>query len=173
MDDYREKVEQLARERTGEPFYNSSIDHAAVIIEKMFRHADREVCIISNRLNARVFGQEEVVKEARGFLSDTNHSVRILLEDEAETLSEGHPLVEELRQHPKSYEVRKIPQQLVDVLNYHFTLVDDDSYRFEPDKSKWEAVAVFGDKNGAAKMRTAFDAIWKASASIELPAVMA
>jgi hypothetical protein len=171
MDDYREEVERLALERTGEPFYNSSIDHAAVIIEKMFRHAAREVCIITKNLNGRVFAQDEVVSEAQAFLSNANHKVRILMEDDASCLSEGHAFVRGLRQHPGGYEMKQIPATLLEAVKYHFTLTDDDSYRFEPDKNKWEAVAAFGDKPNADRLRSAFESIWRVSPDITLPAL--
>lgn len=175
MDDYREKVERLARERTGEPFYNSSIDHAGVIIEKMFRHATREVCIVTSRLNGRVFGGDEVVREARGFLSNADHRVRILMEDDGSSLSEGHPFVEELRQHPKGYQIKQMGETVANELSFHFTVADEDCYRFEQDKSKWEAIAVFGDTRGAERMRSVFETIWNSSSSkdIALSAVAA
>jgi hypothetical protein len=170
MDDYRDEVERLARERTGAPFYNSSIDHAAVIVEKMFRHAAEEVCIISNHLNARVFGQEEVIFEADAFLSNANNRLRIILEDDVSMLSEGHPFARIMRSHPHGYEIRQMSPKMRELVKYHFTLADRDSYRFEPDKAKWEAVASFGDNEGAANLRSAFEAIWNDSTTVSLPA---
>lgn len=172
MDDYREDVERLAVLRTGEAFYNSSIDHAAVIIEKMFRHAKSEICIITKQLNGRVFGQDQVVDEARRFLSNANHSVKILMEDGPNSLSEGHPLVQELKQHPAGYEIKRLPNDLMADVQYHFTVADDDSYRFEPNKNEWVAVASFGDKKGAKRLREVFDALWAASDHIDLRAAV-
>jgi hypothetical protein len=169
MEDYREEVERLALERTGEPFYNSSLDHTAVIIEKMFRHAAREVCIISSHLNARVFGREEVVNEAQAFLGNANHRVRVVLEDNIATLSDGHELIREFRKYPESVEFRHMSEPIREVVKYHFTLADDDSYRFEPDKTKWAAVAAFGDQQGASRLASAFQLIWDASTPAIIP----
>lgn len=170
MDDYREEVERLACERTGEPFYNSSIDHAAVIVEKMFRHADHEVCIVSSHLNARVFGRDEVVEEAQAFLGNGKHRIRVVIEDGPETLSEGHGLIREFARHPGSVSIRRMPEQVRGKIDYHFAVADGDSYRFEPDKSKWEAVAAFGDPKGAENLKKVFNVIWDASAEVPLPA---
>jgi hypothetical protein len=169
MDEYREKVERLACERTGEPFYNSTIDHAAVIIEKMFRHAKNEVYIVTKQLNGRVFGQDAVVREARGFLSNTDHKVRILMEDDASSLSEGHPLVEELRQHPMGYQIKQLKPEVARKLEFHFTGADKDSYRFEPDKEEWEAIAVFGDDTGGERLHSVFGSMWEMAKDIQLP----
>lgn len=168
MDDYRAEVERFASERTGDPFYNSSLEHAAVIIEKMFAHARNEVCIISSHLNARVFGRDEVVDEVQAFLGNANHKVRIILEDDFSALSDGHELLRELRKHTDNVEVRQLSDGLKDVVKYHFTLVDEDSYRFEPDKSKWEAVAAFGDVASASKLKSIFDSIWGNSRPVSL-----
>lgn len=170
MDEYRNDVERLAQERSGEPFYNSSIDHAAVIIEKIFRHAKSDVSIISKSLDGRVFGQGEVTQEVEGYLSDASRKVRILMEDEPSVLSEGHPFVRALKNHPQSYEVRLLSNKARPYVDYHFTLADDDSYRFEPDKKEWVAVAAFGDRQGAERLRSVFDSLWAMSDPVEFPA---
>ena len=170
MDDYRIDVERLAQERTGEPFYNSSIDHAAVIIEKIFRHAKSDVSIITKRLNGRVFGQDEVTQELEGYLSDAGHKVRILLEDDPSVLSEGHAFVRVLKNHPQSFEVKRLSTEALPHVDYHFTLADDDTYRFEPNKNEWVAVAAFGDLKGAERLRSVFDSLWAMSDPVELPA---
>lgn len=170
MDDYREEVERFATERTGAPFYNSSIDHAAVIIEKIFRHASKEVCIVSSHLNARVFGRDEVVEEAQAFLGNGTHRIRVIIEDEPDTLSEGHAMIREFGKHPGSVAIKRMSPKVREMVKYHFTVADGDSYRFEPDKSKWEAVAAFGDTKGAENLRKVFDVIWDASAEVALPA---
>lgn len=169
MDDYRNEVEQLALAQTGDSFYNSSIDHASVVIEKIFRHATDKVCIITKKLNGRVFGQDLVVKEARDFLSNANHKVRILMEDDASCLSEGHRLIEEFRQHPGSVEIKHIPLEISNKLEVHFTVADGKSYRFEPDKEKWEASVAFGDEDGGGALERYFESVWEKSEAVKLP----
>lgn len=170
MDDYRNDVERFAKERSGEPFYNSSIDHATVIVEKMFKHAKSEVCVITTRMNGRVFGQDEVVDEVEGFLSDSGHKLRILMEDDLSAVSEGHGFLRAIKRHPNECEVRKLPERLRDGIEYHFLLADNDSYRFEPNKKEWVAVAAFGDKVGAERLKGVFDALWMASDDMDITA---
>lgn len=167
MDEYREKVERLAREHSGEPVYNSSIEHAAIIIEKLIKHAKSDVCIVTQRLNGHVFGRREVVDESAAFLSDASHKFRILMEDDRSSLSEGHPLIQEGLQH-SGFEIRRIDPEVTNKIDFHFTLADSDSYRFEPDKNKWEAVGVFGDDKGAKRLRQIFDKIWELALPLDL-----
>ena len=47
--------------------------------------------------------------------------------------------------------------------DFHFVLMDDNSYRFEPDKSKFGAIAAFGDDNTGKNLESLFEKIWAAS----------
>ncbi|MBD1210046.1 MAG: hypothetical protein H9535_16555, partial [Ignavibacteria bacterium] len=168
MDDYKEKVKRLAHERTGESFYNNSPDHAAIIIESLLETAQSEACIVTTAMNPDVFGREAVVSAARHLLSDAKRSMRILIEtDPVDAVSPGHPLVQELRQH-NAVEVRQIPSLISNDMDYHFTVVDGDSFRFEPDKQKWEASAAFGDERNGKKLKSIFDSVWEMSQVVAL-----
>lgn len=163
MEDYREQVERLARERTGESFYNNSPDHASIIIETLLGSAQREVCLLTHALNPDVFAREEIVGAAQKFLSDGTHSLKILIEsDPSETVSTGHPLAQELVQHSNS-EIRMLPAWILSDIPYHFTVADADSFRFEPNKDKWEASAAFGDERSGRKLQNVFDRLWQIS----------
>ena len=43
---------------------------------------------------------------------------------------------------------------------FHFVVVDDDSYRFESDKTKPSAVAAFGHKEGAENLNEIYEYLW-------------
>ena len=66
---YVEKVRRAAISRNGEPLYNGSVDHAAVLAEAMFTHAEKSVDILTGELNARVYGGAAVVDRVKEFLS--------------------------------------------------------------------------------------------------------
>jgi hypothetical protein len=170
MDDYRDEVERLARARTGEPIYNSSVDHAAVIVEKLFRHARNNIRIISGSLKTELFGQEALAHEARAFLELDGTRLEIAIENDVESLDQNSEFVKVLSSFAGRVELRKMQSQVPAAVKYHFTLADDDSYRFEPDKTESKAVGVFGDTLGAKKLREAFDVIWGASETVAVPA---
>lgn len=167
-DSYRELVQKLARERTGEPVFNTSLDHAGVLIEAMFQHARGSVNILTGKLNARVYGREEVVQQARLFLADPGHEVRILIEDASEEALREHPFFEAFSDNSNLH-VKLVNRDLAPGYKFHFTVMDGDSYRFERDKESPAAVAAFGDTEGATSMSTFFDALWSVSESIALP----
>jgi hypothetical protein len=166
LKDYKAEVKRAAVKRNGKPVYNASLEHASIIVENMFEHAHSNVCILSGALNARVYGREEVVEQAKLFLADPSHKVRILLEDGSVANRSGHPFFEALDQS-ENMEIRCLPLATQEQYNFHFMVMDDDSYRFENDRSKCAAVAAFGDPAGAKNMRRIYDILWESGEALE------
>jgi hypothetical protein len=166
LKEYKAEVKKAAVERIGKPVYNASLEHASVIVENMFEYANSNVCILSGELNARVYGREEVVEQAKLFLAHPAHSARILLEDGTVANRNGHPFFEEL-EDAENIEIRALPKEMQNSYNFHFLVMDDDSYRFESDRSKCAAVAAFGDSDGAKNMRRIFDILWESGEALE------
>lgn len=162
---YRERVKSAAEARNGEPVYNGSIEHAAVLAEAMFAHAQKEVCILSGELNARVYGREDVVEQANLFLADPEHTAKILVEDGTSLDWDNHPLLRAVNDN-LNVEVKEVPTALQARYKFHFIVMDSDSYRFEQDKSQPVAIAAFGDVKGGANMRKIFTTLWDASTPV-------
>lgn len=166
--DYREKVKEAIAEMDGRPVYNGSLEHATIIVEEMFAHAKDEVKLFTGRLNADVYGVPPVIGRAREFLAEPNHKARILIEEQVDE--------ERLRRHPfilgmsrfDNLEVRCLRAGEYDP-SFHMMLVDDHSYRFEPDKNQPEAVATFGDRDTTGHLDGLFEQLWKAGDAVELP----
>ena len=170
MESYRDRVEKLARDRDGKPIYNGSLDHAEIIVENMFAHAKSDVCILTGHLNARVYGPAPVMEQARLFLSNPQHTVKLLIEEPEKIEWKEHPFLHEFSDN-ENVEIRKIPKNLQDSYDFHFLVMDDDSYRYEGDKTKYSAIAAFGDKKGAANIREIFNVLWAKGISISAPAI--
>lgn len=166
IETYKEKVKLAAEARNGDPVYNGSIDHAAVLVEAMFKYAQKEVCILSGELNARVYGRASVVEQANLFLADPGHKAKILVEDETCLDWTNHPLLEALHDN-SNVEFKVVPQELSNRYQFHLTVMDGDSYRFEKDKSEPVAIAAFGDKKGGENMQNIFSILWDASTAID------
>lgn len=168
VEEYRQKVKRLALERTGEAFYNASEDHAAIIVENMFRTATREVCILSRHLAPRIYGRDEGVSWATIFLADNEeHSMRILLREGDLSILSSNPLYQSIK-NSKNVFVRAIEDGFFDELPYRFLVTDGDSYRFEPDHSKCSAIAAFGSGQEGPKLQRVFEVLWNASRPVNL-----
>ena len=162
IDEYRELVRSAVRTRSGEPVYNGSVEHATVLAETFFSNAEREVCILSGDLNPRVYGNPEVVRQAKLFLADAGHSAKFLIEDENNLDFKNHPFLEGVKDF-SNVEFRVVPTVVQKSYNYHFMTMDDDSYRFEQDRAKTQAIAAFGDIKGAKNIKGIFSILWNAS----------
>ena len=169
---YRSRIERLAYERTGEPVYNDSVEHAAIILHNLFLHAHRSVKILTGELNKEAYGRRTIIDAAMRFLEDDSHEISILFENgdlsRDETLQQ-HPFLRAVKSNNnKRVNLLQVPSDVQDRYGFHFVLIDDDSYRFEPDKAKLGAVAAFGDRAGGKHLHSLFSELWKrSSASLE------
>jgi len=160
LTEYREFVRSLASKRDGEPIYNASVEHASIVIESLFANAERRVDVLSGIFNARVYGREPVIEEAKLFLAlSAKNRLRIILEKDSPEDRTIHPFFKACASMP-NIELRVAPQKVQDTYGFHFVLVDDDSYRFESDKTKPSAVAAFGHKEGAENLNEIYEYLW-------------
>ena len=128
----------------------------------MFSEANKSVCILSHELNARVYGREEIIEQAKLFLAEPTHSALILVENSSEQKRDGHPFFEELGEY-ENIQWRILPKPASDHLDFHMLVMDDDSYRFEADKSTPNAIAAFGDREVACHLKGLFEEMWEQS----------
>ena len=162
MIEYVEKVRRAAAARNGAPLYNGSVDHAAVLAEAMFAHADKSVDILTGELNARVYGSASVLDRVKEFLGKSSRKVRVLVEEPELIDRDEHPFFVAFSDR-SDVEFRELPAELSKRVPYHFMVMDDDCYRYENDKLKFEAVAAFGDSVGGKKLSDIFETLWDAS----------
>lgn len=158
--EYEKHVRSLAAKRDGRPVYNASVEHAAVVIENLFSNAMTRIDILSRACDARVFGRMAVVEEARLFLaSSAENRLRIILEQDSPRNRKIHPFFQMCSDMP-NVELRIASQGVQDQYGFHFVVMDDDSYRFEDDKTKSSAIAAFGHKEGAENLTGIYTFLW-------------
>ena len=153
---YREEVERLVAERSGEAIYNGSADHAAVIVENVFIAARNKVRLLTGDLNARVYGARNVVTRAQQFLGHTDHELEVLVEEW--NANRSHPLLEEIGEN-ENVTFYQIPSRLSAEISYHLMTADEDCFRFEREKNSHAAVAAFGDGETTEHLNKLWDSI--------------
>lgn len=166
LDDYRTRVRKAATHRDGEPFVNTSLDHAAIVVEHIFPDAVRRVDILSKNLNPEVYGRKEVTRQAIRFLDDPNREIRVLLEEDDQQARANNPFLSECGQFD-NLRLHFVPTSVQKRYDFHFLVTDRDSYRFEPDKTNAGAVVAFGNPQNASHLSDIFNTIWKLSGGIE------
>lgn len=160
LEQYRARIKFVANERIGEPIYNASAEHAAIIVEQLLLIAQRDIRILSGDLNSRVYGTPGVVQRAREFIGHSQRRIRILLEKD--TLSPSHPLIESF-DGDQEVEIRILPPSIAETLKFHAMTADEDCYRFEPEKDNHVAVAAFGNAPVTANLNSIFETLWRES----------
>lgn len=167
MSSYKKHVRDLAELRDGTPVFNGSTEHAAVIAENMFAKANNSVRILNGKMNARVYASEGVREQISLFLADDDHKLKILIEDFSEGNLTDHPFFDDFLDY-QNVIVRGLAPEIARDIKFHFLVMDEDSYRFERDKEKHEAVAAFGESKGAKNLIGVFDQLWDASSANEI-----
>lgn len=169
LQEYREKVFSAAEQRDGsEPIFNGTLEHASVVMEAMFKHANERISILTGWLNPDVYAQLHVLVAARDFvLYHERAKVEILIEEYDEWMINVHPLILVLNrvagERTDAIQVKGVPRSVVDSYNYHFMVMDDDCFRYEDDRNKPAAIALFGNRDSAMHLRGIFDVIWDRS----------
>ena len=166
---YRANVEALADRRMGEPMYNDSIEHAVIILQNILSHARSSVKILTGELNKDAYARRAILEEAKRFVENDSHTLQILFENETLDSNEmryQHPFLQAIAGNER-VQLRHVPRNLQTTYDFHFVLMDNDSYRFEPDKEKFGAVAAFGDKNGGENLERLFSILWDKSGTVQ------
>ncbi|HBM89078.1 MAG: hypothetical protein P1U69_00925 [Parvibaculaceae bacterium] len=168
MEVYRDKIDRLISESSGEIVLNGSHDHAAIIVERMFSRARESVKILTRKFDPRIYCDAETVEAAQQMLGDNSRSIKILIEEIEATNPKGNPYFGELSQFG-NLSIRVVPEVLREPISVNFTVMDDCGYRFEKDQSGSGATAIvaFGDVGLTERLSTLFENVWEQSKEYE------
>lgn len=169
---YQSYVDNLAVTGSTELIPNGLPDHARVIIGTIFKHAKKEVCMLSDSLREDIYGHNSVLDSLEKFLSsDKDRKVKIILQGDEDIF--GKDTLDELKQERKFIEVcskyasqvdiRKSTKKIDKRMSKHFTVMDRTGYRYCPDKTVTEAIACFNDSSTASHLRNQFEILFNRS----------
>jgi len=163
MDDYRKMVKKLADAKSSQLIPNGGTDHAEVLIENIFSHANDIVRIFSGELNARVYGSAPVLAKAKAFLkSGTGKKIKILIQEMNISNSNkdyliAHDLIKTCKEvNPDACEIKFASGDDKEI-GSHFVIMDNQGYRLEPDRKKPTGVGCFNDKGRATALSVFYD----------------
>jgi len=161
MDEYREFVTRIADgEWPSETILNRSSDHAAVILENLFRKAIDSVEILTSELKADVYGMPGVVNSALGYLQ-RNDDARIYILAESTLDRAVHPFLKVIDDSGLG---DRVSIKLVDPTakanyKFNFAVADGRSFRFEESRESLEAIVGFGHDRFANRLHVIFSAL--------------
>jgi predicted GNAT family N-acyltransferase len=126
--------------------------------------ARRHVWIYSRDLDFKLYGSSEMVEALKRFaIQSRGGQLRILLQDPAAPLREGHPLVPLVQRLSSSMLIR-VPQDEAD-LKYPaaFLLADRGGYLMRPIGSRYEGTGNLYAPGRQRQLREYFDEVWERS----------
>ena len=122
--------------------YNRDTSHARVVAIAGFEHAEREICLLSQRFDLDVYGGLAAVVAMGSFLAKSGTHLKVLVEDD---ILEAHPMLD-LINRMENATIKKVPAPLKEKYQCNFMIVDHIGYRYEPDRDSCNATVVFHDK---------------------------
>jgi len=162
LKEYAKKIDRLIFEMEGETVGNSSIDHAIILLDRMFKNATDHVRIFSGELNALAYGCPQVLASAQRFLWDANHKLEIITEKD---IPEENPFYVNFSKD--NVDLYRLDAAASEHVKFHFALMDGCGYRFEGDKTKPGAIAAFGVTEMATDLLGMFDSLKQASTKVQ------
>lgn len=174
MDDYINLVRKLSAQDSKEIISNGSTDHAAVLMSEMFRRQKGgKAYIFTGSLNPLLYCREEVLRSIKEFL-ESGGKIDIIVQNEPEKTSDASlngssddGLFAKIKSsgfHDR-LSIRRAPSSL-ECIPYHFAVIGDKSFRFEPEKNKHEAFASFNRKEMAQTLVGKFAEFWGRSSVV-------
>ena len=128
----------------GESFfeYNLDIWHASIVVCLAMQYATRHVLILSNELDAKLYGSDWFLEEARRFIGKGGTSLDILVESE---LPDDHPIWDIVSAGEGRVTIKLVPKSMQEQYKYNFLVADSNGYRFERDRQYPKAIVSFND----------------------------
>jgi hypothetical protein len=153
---FRNQVRSESIERRGRAIPSGTAEQASIIIEIFFAIAQSDVRVLTGDLDARVYGKDGVIVEAKKFLANRERSLSIIfLKAQEPTIVEQHPLLASLRSY-KNVHLFNAPPNISETAEFHCSVVDDHSYRLKTDIGSHVSVTTFGDPRLAARLISVF-----------------
>ena len=112
--------------KSGKPFivFNKDMRHATVAVCLALKHADKEIWLLSEKLDPVLYGSEWFLAEVADFLGRREGKMHILVESD---LPDGHPIQQITAKHLDDgrLTIMRIPDDLREQYVYNYMVVDD------------------------------------------------
>ena len=166
---YAKYVNKCAKEQKSDIIPNSSTDHATILISTFFEHAKQIVRIFSSRLHGEIYNDEDLVKTARDFLlKSKDNQIRILLQeistdnfDEVES----NEFCKLCLEFPDQCTIKTATKNDREISS-HFVIMDENGFRFCPDKANPSAFASFNQPTATKNLLDQFKVLFERASLI-------
>ena len=145
---YKDYIKYVAENRKNEMVYNSSAEHAIVVLSELIKNAKHYVHIVCKNMDPAVTNDECYLEAVESFLeNESSKELSILLTDSYNS-SQKSEIFELLKRYPKKVVVRSLENKIQITSKdrpINWTVSDDTAYRIEIDIDNCIAVGNFND----------------------------
>ena len=159
---YDEKIEDLAKNKTQERFFNTDANHAKVVLLNLMKYADNYVYIVCCSMCSDVSNNEKYIDAVEEFLKKDNSQLKVLFTNHSQDNFGNTEIAKKLKDY-KNKEIRSLKDNnniQVDGKLINFTVADDRAYRVETDVNERIAFGNFNDADNAIILRNKFNSLF-------------
>jgi len=151
MKNYKKDLENARDNNQARHVYNKGVEHANIFMQVLLDGAKESVKIYTKKFDNQVSSKDGFIKSLQRVLADNKIEVKILMEETSDN-SAIVKLISQYNSPDFNNEIKidinkKIKDCIIDSFdgnNYHFTVVDKQSYRLEEDTILFKAYGSFG-----------------------------
>lgn len=165
--DYSEAVENLAKFKSSLLFSNTDNEHAAIVMENIFKYSESIVRIFANNFSGKISNKQNYCDGLNSFLSRSRTKLHVLFDSDPNPDSSiGYRIIRDFKdKNPNSCRIiikkasDEFKKRVSEVLRIgeHFTLGDHRMFRLEFNSELHEAVACFNDPKLVSRLGQVFD----------------
>lgn len=163
LKDYEFYIENLARDNKDEVFFNSSDDHALIVLKQIVRSVKNELKIYCGNLCTQVSNNIDYLNALKEFLDRSGTKIQVLFADFNEEFY-GKPIYRLFNEHREQVTLREVlPDHIItkDDVPVHFTIGDFKMYRLETDIENKKAIGNFNDESSTGVLCQVFNRYFK------------
>lgn len=173
LEKYSSEIKILADNDISVQFKNEGRYHAAIVLANIFNKAKKDIKIFAGDFNGDVSGLSPYLTALYNALLQGNKKLEIIFEHQPKKDSKALKLLQtfkEIHTHIKNditisvaaqSSLESLKKQIKNNITIHFTLGDDQMYRFEVDTKGYKAYCNFDDIALTSKLNTLFDTLKK------------
>ena len=136
---YRGGVKDAFDKKSNRQIDNGLSEHAAILFEQMFEHAQSKIRIFCKNLAAKVFDKDAIVTSAQKAV-ERGVAFEIVIQDENPEKSKFYEFLKTQSQNDKVSLHRLTSERLKDH-TANFTVMDEAAYRYENNRDEFVAEA--------------------------------
>ena len=146
---------------TEDLFQLNRVEDHQIHATSMVRQAKRNLCLLSFDLDPQIYDTPTFSEAVKNLAMRSRFSrVRILLQENALVVQQGHRLVDLAQRLPSAIEIRKPAQEHLDI-EESFLLADDCGYLHRQQASNLKGTARYNNRYRVNRFQTLFDEVWE------------